>query len=182
MGVGGVLSPRGGWGSGALWRVRRVAPCPRARVVAQCRSRLVRPQAFEKGTLRLTVAHADGTSTEVDTGIRAGADEGEAADVKLCNDAGGAADVADLVVLTHLHEPAILEVLGARFAAGLIYTWTGPVLIAVNPFQTLPLYDDSTLEACVPPLPRAQPPRRSGPPCTHTHSRALCTRARVGCI
>lgn len=52
----------------------------------------------------------------------------------------------DLITLPHLHEPAILHSLSDRFFRGKIYTWTGPVLIAVNPFQRLPLYTDDILE------------------------------------
>ena len=33
-----------------------------------------------------------------------------------------------------------------RYDQGLIYTNTGPILIAVNPFKTLPLYSTSILE------------------------------------
>lgn len=46
----------------------------------------------------------------------------------------------DLITLPHLHEPALLHAVGERFESGKIYTWTGPVLIAVNPFERLPLY------------------------------------------
>ena len=46
----------------------------------------------------------------------------------------------DMITLPHLHEPAILHAVAERFVRGEIYTWTGPVLIAVNPFQRLPLY------------------------------------------
>lgn len=53
----------------------------------------------------------------------------------------------DLITLPHLHEPAILHALADRFFRGKIYTWTGPVLLAVNPFQRLPLYEQSILEA-----------------------------------
>ena len=48
----------------------------------------------------------------------------------------------DLITLPHLHEPAILHSIADRFFHGKIYTWTGPVCIAVNPFQRLPLYTD----------------------------------------
>lgn len=48
----------------------------------------------------------------------------------------------DLITLPHLHEPALLHAVSERFFNGKIYTWTGPVLIAVNPFQRLPLYTD----------------------------------------
>ena len=47
---------------------------------------------------------------------------------------------SDMISLPHLHEPAILHAVSERYFRGEIYTWTGPVLIAVNPFQRLPLY------------------------------------------
>mmetsp|Transcript_6672 Transcript_6672/g.19028 ORF Transcript_6672/g.19028 Transcript_6672/m.19028 type:complete len:1577 (+) Transcript_6672:249-4979(+) len=53
----------------------------------------------------------------------------------------------DLITLPHLHEPAILHSVSERFFHGKIYTWTGPVLIAVNPFQRLPLYTDEILDS-----------------------------------
>jgi myosin heavy subunit len=54
----------------------------------------------------------------------------------------------DLITLPHLHEPAILHAVSERFFHGKIYTWTGPVLIAVNPFQRLPLYTDVSGSTC----------------------------------
>ncbi|ETW03247.1 hypothetical protein H310_05644 [Aphanomyces invadans] len=55
--------------------------------------------------------------------------------------------VDDLTALVHLHEPAILHALQVRFAKQDIYTSTGTILVAVNPFQTLPhLYDDATVQ------------------------------------
>jgi len=56
-------------------------------------------------------------------------------------------DVEDLIRLTFLHEPAILHTLQMRFEKSLIYTYTGPILIAVNPFQILDLYTDDILQA-----------------------------------
>ena len=64
-------------------------------------------------------------------------------DVKLCNVRDSNHDgtaVDDLISLTHLHEPAILHSLQVRFNEDNIYTATGPILLAVNPFQRLPLY------------------------------------------
>ena len=56
----------------------------------------------------------------------------------------------DLITLPHLHEPALLHAVSERFFHGKIYTWTGPVLIAVNPFQRLPLYTDvSASDLCM---------------------------------
>ncbi|KAA0148544.1 hypothetical protein FNF29_06602 [Cafeteria roenbergensis] len=60
---------------------------------------------------------------------------------------GGAATVDDLTNLTHLHEAAILDSLSERFTRDVIYTATGPVLIAVNPFQRLPLYDEAAIDS-----------------------------------
>ncbi|GKY99570.1 hypothetical protein MPSEU_000911300 [Mayamaea pseudoterrestris] len=52
----------------------------------------------------------------------------------------------DLVVLQHFHEPTVVECLQHRYHKGLIYTATGPVLIACNPFQQLPeLYGDDVM-------------------------------------
>lgn len=48
----------------------------------------------------------------------------------------------NLITLPHLHEPAILQAISERFFNGQIYTWTGPVLIAVNPFRHLPIYNE----------------------------------------
>jgi len=52
---------------------------------------------------------------------------------------GGDAEVvvSDLITLPHLHEAAILHNLWARHAEDNIYTMTGPILLAVNPFKPL---------------------------------------------
>eukprot|EP00567_Pseudictyota_dubia_P013298 CAMPEP_0197441594 /NCGR_PEP_ID=MMETSP1175-20131217/7837_1 /TAXON_ID=1003142 /ORGANISM="Triceratium dubium, Strain CCMP147" /LENGTH=144 /DNA_ID=CAMNT_0042971901 /DNA_START=421 /DNA_END=851 /DNA_ORIENTATION=+ len=71
----------------------------------------------------------------------------ELANAKL-SDQDRALDVDnDMINLPHLHEPAILHSINERFEYGKIYTWTGPVLIAVNPFQRLPLYTNEILES-----------------------------------
>ena len=55
--------------------------------------------------------------------------------------------VHDLIGLTHLHEPAILHALRLRYDSDIIYTSTGPILIAVNPFKPMPnLYQTNTME------------------------------------
>jgi myosin-5 len=55
--------------------------------------------------------------------------------------------VHDLIGLTHLHEPAILHALRLRYDADIIYTSTGPILIAVNPFQRMDhLYSSEVME------------------------------------
>ena len=64
----------------------------------------------------------------------------ELANTKLSDEERAEGRDDDLITLPHLHEPAILHAISERFFYGKIYTWTGPVLIAVNPFQRLPLY------------------------------------------
>lgn len=65
--------------------------------------------------------------------------------VKLCNDKSEA-EVEDLIQLPFLHEPAILYCLEQRYNSSNIYTYTGPILLAVNPFKTVPLYTSQILE------------------------------------
>ncbi|KAJ1605920.1 myosin'myosin' [Cryptosporidium canis] len=43
----------------------------------------------------------------------------------------------DLCELTHLHQPSILHAINTRFDLDKIYTYTGPILIAVNPYRRL---------------------------------------------
>ncbi|KAK4407291.1 Myosin-8 [Sesamum angolense] len=50
--------------------------------------------------------------------------------------------VDDMTKLAYLHEPGVLDNLKSRYDISEIYTYTGNILIAVNPFQRLPhLYD-----------------------------------------
>ncbi|XAR58625.1 Myosin ATPase [Bertholletia excelsa] len=49
--------------------------------------------------------------------------------------------------LSYLHEPGVLQNLSTRYQTNEIYTYTGSILIAVNPFQRLPhLYDGHMME------------------------------------
>jgi myosin heavy subunit len=48
----------------------------------------------------------------------------------------------DNTMLIHLSEPTILENVQQRFKAKEIYTLTGTILLAMNPFQQLPIYTD----------------------------------------
>lgn len=44
----------------------------------------------------------------------------------------------DMTRLSYLHEPAVLSNLKTRYAVDDIYTYTGTILIAINPFASLP--------------------------------------------
>nr|CAB3498219.1 unnamed protein product [Digitaria exilis] len=55
--------------------------------------------------------------------------------------------VDDMTKLAYLHEPGVLHNLACRYGLNEIYTYTGNILIAVNPFQRLPhLYDVHMME------------------------------------
>lgn len=56
-------------------------------------------------------------------------------------------NVDDLISLPHLHEPAILHSLRLRYEEDVIYTATGPILIAVNPFKGMEgVYGEDVME------------------------------------
>ena len=52
------------------------------------------------------------------------------------------AELDNLTELMHLHEPAIVSALEQRFLRRRIYTFTGPILLAVNPYESLDIYND----------------------------------------
>ncbi|KAK4341617.1 hypothetical protein RND71_040118 [Anisodus tanguticus] len=55
--------------------------------------------------------------------------------------------VDDMTKLSYLHEPGVLQNLRSRYDMNEIYTYTGSILIAVNPFKRLPhLYAKSVME------------------------------------
>ena len=51
-------------------------------------------------------------------------------------------DIDNLIKLPNLNEPSILNAIWLRYNRDQIYTFTGPILIAVNPFKQINVYDD----------------------------------------
>lgn len=54
-------------------------------------------------------------------------------------------DIDDMTSLLYLNEPELLECLRQRFEKKAIYTSIGPILLAVNPFERLPIYTNEVL-------------------------------------
>lgn len=60
---------------------------------------------------------------------------------------GGMICPDDLISLTHLHEPSVIECLKHRYDDDIIYTACGPILLALNPFHNLKdMYSDATMK------------------------------------
>ena len=97
---------------------------------------------------------------------RDGGDEGgpSPTDNDAAGDGGGgraaaaAATCANMDDLVHLHEAAVLSNVGKRYARDLIYTRTGPILIAMNPFKWLDLYTPGHIQRYSGKLYGAEPP------------------------
>jgi len=51
----------------------------------------------------------------------------------------------NLVDIPHLNEPSILEAIHLRYKDDIIYTYTGKILISLNPFKNLDLFTDDMI-------------------------------------
>ncbi|KAJ8259932.1 hypothetical protein GJAV_G00175140 [Gymnothorax javanicus] len=55
--------------------------------------------------------------------------------------------IEDMAMMTHLNEPAVLYNLKERYAAWMIYTYSGLFCVTVNPYKWLPVYDTVVVTA-----------------------------------
>ncbi|CAL4145146.1 unnamed protein product, partial [Meganyctiphanes norvegica] len=62
------------------------------------------------------------------------------------SEGGKKSTVDDMVLLTKITEAAITDNLKKRLFEDRIYTYIGPVLVAVNPFKNLPYFGDKEVD------------------------------------
>ncbi|XP_029456109.1 myosin-1B isoform X1 [Rhinatrema bivittatum] len=55
--------------------------------------------------------------------------------------------IEDMAMMTHLNEPAVLYNLKERYAAWMIYTYSGLFCVTVNPYKWLPVYNPEVVVA-----------------------------------
>ncbi|KAK0138918.1 Myosin heavy chain, fast skeletal muscle [Merluccius polli] len=55
--------------------------------------------------------------------------------------------IEDMAMMTHLNEPTVLYNLKERYAAWMIYTYSGLFCVTVNPYKWLPVYDATVVNA-----------------------------------
>ncbi|KAJ8251309.1 hypothetical protein GJAV_G00219950 [Gymnothorax javanicus] len=55
--------------------------------------------------------------------------------------------IEDMVMMTHLNEPSVLFNLKERYAAWMIYTYSGLFCVTVNPYKWLPVYNAEVVAA-----------------------------------
>ena len=103
-------------------------------------------------SLKVQVKDEESELSESVVEVNSGLGSGEicVANEWATNEANGSTDDVvppnDLITLTHLHEPSVVFCLKRRYEKDFIYTNTGPILIALNPFKALPgLYDDDKM-------------------------------------
>lgn len=65
-------------------------------------------------------------------------------DVESCNPAKFN-KCEDMAELTHLNEPSVIYNMFLRYNDDLIYTYSGLFLVAINPYKSLPIYDQAAL-------------------------------------
>ena len=64
---------------------------------------------------------------------------------EICNDIDEIKQKDNLVDIPHLNEPSILNAVHTRYIDDIIYTYTGRILIAVNPFKNLNLFTNNII-------------------------------------
>ena len=108
-------------------------------------------EVYDKGQIIEVVG-----GTKVKVKLPGGAvDEYAITDLLPCN---AESDLDDVCALTYLSEAAVLDCVRSRFLKKKIYTWVARILIAMNPFERLDIYDSGMKEKYAELDPRSAPP------------------------
>ncbi|XP_056614030.1 unconventional myosin-Vb isoform X2 [Triplophysa dalaica] len=95
---------------------------------------------YRPGDQQILIQHADGTETEYPVMPPSSLPPLGNPDILEGEN--------DLTALTFLHEPAVLHNLRVRFLDySSIYTYCGIVLVALNPYEQLPIYGEEVIDA-----------------------------------
>lgn len=127
------LTPHSSWAKASVVKIETLQPrVNQGQRFNQCRFVVCFQDELGNRTQQqeiLLASNTDGSTFEFDV-------------VKLRNagDDGPSDDIHDLITLRNLHEPSILQCLRKRFDKNLIYTSTGPIVIALNPFRNLGIF------------------------------------------
>ncbi|KAF8334031.1 myosin 5 [Cantharellus anzutake] len=97
------------------------------------------------GSLKLTFVDDRGKEIVIDTTVKAA--QGGNEQLPPLRNPPLLETCEDLATLSHLNEPSVLHAIQQRYAQHSIYTYSGIVLIAVNPFQRVNLYGPETIQA-----------------------------------
>ncbi|RLN44545.1 hypothetical protein BBJ28_00019847, partial [Nothophytophthora sp. Chile5] len=104
--------------------------------------RLGEPQSSGECQVTLRLSEGPQARTEKKLMVDVQALEDEKVEGVLLANSSDMDVVEDLIQLPHLHEPGICHTLNERFKIDEIYTLTGEILLAINPFKNVGIYTD----------------------------------------
>lgn len=70
-------------------------------------------------------------------------------EISLVSESTVTRDVDNLVTLDEFNQGAIVYQLRERYSKDSIYTWIGNILVSINPYQLLPIYDARCLNEVI---------------------------------
>ncbi|XP_061151536.1 myosin-6-like [Syngnathus typhle] len=132
-----------------LWEMQRCLCTGQQRMEASTRIFDIKKECFVPDAVeefvKASVTSRDGGSVTVQT------ENGKTVTVKsaeiLQQNPPKFDKIEDMAMLTFLHEPAVLFNLKERYAAWMIYTYSGLFCVTVNPYKWLPVYDREVVVA-----------------------------------
>ncbi|CAF91435.1 unnamed protein product, partial [Tetraodon nigroviridis] len=148
-----ILSQDRKMGDAAMKEFGAAAPylrkSERERLEAQTRPFDMKKECFvpdpEEEYVKASISSRDGDKVTVQT------EKGKTVTVKECDvhtqNPPKFDKIEDMAMFTFLHEPAVLYNLKERYAAWMIYTYSGLFCVTVNPYKWLPVYNQEVVVA-----------------------------------